>query len=281
MKQTTTRLKFAWVAPVSGTCHVELDELPKLSNTNSKRSPRRLLVEFVFFPFIRIKYQNACLVIHFLTNQMQIKSNEKLYWWSVINFVLVKMGPKGKRFLYRLPNLSLITNAIGMTILFYIIFVLYLIVSNRLWYGLSGFALFFLCSKSDFGWGIELLYYNQVRNPRKIKRFVYLSASQAQNGVRLQDFVDRIFLFALASRGLLLLLLLFLSGVAMSDQRWSTCSQTLSDGKQTQHHNKIEISLLLLTEFRGFESRRKQLNRKEQDRKKNSSSPSIAASTRA
>ena len=46
MKQSTTRLKFAWLASVSGTRHVELDKLPDLSNTKSKR---RLLVEFVFF----------------------------------------------------------------------------------------------------------------------------------------------------------------------------------------------------------------------------------------
>ena len=71
------RLKFAWLASVSGACHVELDKLPKLNNTKSKRSPKRLLVELVFLSFIQIESQKACLVIHFSTNQMQIKSNEK------------------------------------------------------------------------------------------------------------------------------------------------------------------------------------------------------------
>ena len=54
---------------------------PKLIITKSKRrkkkSPERLRDEFVLSRFIQIKSQNACLVIHFLTNQTQIKSNEK------------------------------------------------------------------------------------------------------------------------------------------------------------------------------------------------------------
>ena len=59
---------------------MELDELPKKNSTMSKKkkSPERLLTEIVFFVlFYLIKCQNACLVIHFSTNQMQIKSDEK------------------------------------------------------------------------------------------------------------------------------------------------------------------------------------------------------------
>ena len=37
VKQWTTRLNFAWLASVSGTCHVELDELPDLINKTSRR----------------------------------------------------------------------------------------------------------------------------------------------------------------------------------------------------------------------------------------------------
>ena len=39
VKQSTTRLKFAWLASVSGTRHVELEKLPKPFDTNIKRSP--------------------------------------------------------------------------------------------------------------------------------------------------------------------------------------------------------------------------------------------------
>ena len=80
MKQPTTRLKFARIAPVLGICHVELDKLPKSNSTKSKRSPKRLLAEFVFFRFIRFKCQKVCLVIHFFTNQMNfffLESNLK------------------------------------------------------------------------------------------------------------------------------------------------------------------------------------------------------------
>ena len=44
VKQSTTRLNFAWLASVSGACHVELDKLPDLNNTKSKISPKRLLL---------------------------------------------------------------------------------------------------------------------------------------------------------------------------------------------------------------------------------------------
>ena len=37
MKQSTTRLKFAWLASVSGKCHIELDKLPDLNKTKGKR----------------------------------------------------------------------------------------------------------------------------------------------------------------------------------------------------------------------------------------------------
>ena len=77
MKQSTTRPKFAWVVSVSGTCHVELDKLPKLNNAKSKRSPKILLVEFVFFVLLESKVKMTALVIHFSTNQMQVKSHKK------------------------------------------------------------------------------------------------------------------------------------------------------------------------------------------------------------
>ena len=50
---------------------------PKSNSTKSKRSPERLLVEFVFF-FILFEsnVKIACFVIHFSTNQMRIKSND-------------------------------------------------------------------------------------------------------------------------------------------------------------------------------------------------------------
>ena len=39
LKQSAVRLNLAWLASVSGTCHVELNKLPKSNPTNSKRSP--------------------------------------------------------------------------------------------------------------------------------------------------------------------------------------------------------------------------------------------------
>ena len=33
VEQSTARLAFAWLAPISGACHVELDKPPKLNNT--------------------------------------------------------------------------------------------------------------------------------------------------------------------------------------------------------------------------------------------------------
>ena len=78
MKQSKTWLKFAWLESVSGTCYVELDKLPKLNNTKSNTPRKRLIVESAFFRFIRIKSQNACLMIYFSTNQMQIESNENV-----------------------------------------------------------------------------------------------------------------------------------------------------------------------------------------------------------
>ena len=59
VKQSTTRLKLAWLASVSGTCHVELDKLPDSSITKNKRRPQIRLIESVFFVLIRIKHQNA------------------------------------------------------------------------------------------------------------------------------------------------------------------------------------------------------------------------------
>ena len=98
MKQSTTRLNFAWLASVSGTSHVELDKTPQIEYriTKSRRSPKILVAEFVFFfRFIRIKCQNACLVIHFSINQMQIESHQKkLTEYHKKKFlVLIKMGP--------------------------------------------------------------------------------------------------------------------------------------------------------------------------------------------
>ena len=56
VKLSTTRPKFARIAPVSGTCHVELDKLHKSNSTKCKISPKRLLlVEFVFFRSLQIR----------------------------------------------------------------------------------------------------------------------------------------------------------------------------------------------------------------------------------
>ena len=52
-----------------GTRHVELDKPPKLSEEIERKSPKRLVVKFDAF-------ENDCLKIHLLTNQMQIKLNE-------------------------------------------------------------------------------------------------------------------------------------------------------------------------------------------------------------
>ena len=53
-----------------GTRHVELDKLPKLKEEIERKSPKILPVEFD-------ASENDCLKIHFSTNQMQIKLNEK------------------------------------------------------------------------------------------------------------------------------------------------------------------------------------------------------------
>ena len=61
-----------------------------------KRSTERFLIGFVFFRFIRIKCQNACLMIQFSTNQMHIKSNETKIGGVSWKKFLVKMGPKDR-----------------------------------------------------------------------------------------------------------------------------------------------------------------------------------------
>ena len=63
-----------------GTCHVELDKLPKLNEEIERKSPKRLLVEFDAF-------ENDCFKIHFSTNQMHMKLNDK-------KRIPVKTGPK-------------------------------------------------------------------------------------------------------------------------------------------------------------------------------------------
>ena len=94
-------LKLEWIASVSGTGDVGLNKLPKPNGTKSRRNPKRLLVEFLFFFFVlfdsnvKIKCQNAFLVIRFSTNQMQIKSNEKnIGEVSSTKKNLVVMGPR-------------------------------------------------------------------------------------------------------------------------------------------------------------------------------------------
>ena len=85
VKQSMTRLELAWLASVSGTCHVELDKLPKVNNTKNNISPKILfLAEFVVF-FIFFENQTSeRSAIHFTTNRMQIKSNEKIVWGNMI-----------------------------------------------------------------------------------------------------------------------------------------------------------------------------------------------------
>ena len=74
---------------LSGACHVELDKFPKSNSTKSITRPKRLLVEFVFVSVFRIKRQKTSLVLHFSTNQMQIKSNKLQIGVNT----LVKMSP--------------------------------------------------------------------------------------------------------------------------------------------------------------------------------------------
>ena len=62
MKQSTTRLKFAWLASIPGTCHVERDEGPNSTSTKSKISPTRLLVIFVCFSFDSNQIMSKCLL---------------------------------------------------------------------------------------------------------------------------------------------------------------------------------------------------------------------------
>ena len=51
VKQSTTRLTFAWLASVSGTCHVQLGELPDLNNKKSKTSLEKALCRILVFLF--------------------------------------------------------------------------------------------------------------------------------------------------------------------------------------------------------------------------------------
>ena len=69
-KQSTTRYMLACLLRFHGTRHVELDKLPKLKEEIERKSPKILPVEFD-------ASENDCLKIHFSTNQMQIKLNEK------------------------------------------------------------------------------------------------------------------------------------------------------------------------------------------------------------
>ena len=93
MKQSTTPLKFAWLASASGTCHVELDKLPKLNTTKSTRSPKRLAVEFVFF---RFTYSNrkSRPAWRFTFRPIRCKSNKT----KKISEIFTVIGPCTVRF---------------------------------------------------------------------------------------------------------------------------------------------------------------------------------------
>ena len=91
MKQSTTRLKFAWLASVSGTCHVELDELPNLNSTKEQWTSRRIR----FFSFFANQMSKGLLgdLVFDQSDANQIK--RKKYWRSIIKKrFFVKMGPK-------------------------------------------------------------------------------------------------------------------------------------------------------------------------------------------
>ena len=95
MKLSTTRLKFAWVASVSGACHVVLDKLPKsiINSTKSKVSPKRLLAEFIFFSFYS-KQMSKCLLGDSPFGQSDaIKIKRKKDWWGIIKNVDREDGP--------------------------------------------------------------------------------------------------------------------------------------------------------------------------------------------
>ena len=62
VKQPTTRLKFAWLASVSGTCHVELEDLSDLNNTKSKISPTRSHTYRIRFLRFNSKQTSKCLM---------------------------------------------------------------------------------------------------------------------------------------------------------------------------------------------------------------------------
>ena len=76
MEQSTTRLKFARLASVSGICIVELDNLLELNHTKGKISPKIGLGEVVFFCFSNLDSKRL-LGYSLLDDQMQIESNEE------------------------------------------------------------------------------------------------------------------------------------------------------------------------------------------------------------
>ena len=97
LNQSTTRLKFDWACfDFSRTCHVELGKTPQIESYKSERSPKILLVVLLFSRFFRSSIQNARLVVHFSTNQGQIKPNEKHTRYQVCIYVCnsIKENPR-------------------------------------------------------------------------------------------------------------------------------------------------------------------------------------------
>ena len=94
VKQSTTRLKLEWLAFRNMPRRV--GQTLQIEYLVTRRATKDFVSNSFFFVFVRIKCQNACLVIHFSTNQMQTKSSEKTC--QGIGGIpqkkfLVKMGP--------------------------------------------------------------------------------------------------------------------------------------------------------------------------------------------
>ena len=89
--QSTTRPK--WLESVSGTRYVELDKLPESNSAKSKRSPKRLLVEFRFCS-LYVNQMSKWLIDYSLLDQPNANQIKRLKRWrSRMTKKNVEMGP--------------------------------------------------------------------------------------------------------------------------------------------------------------------------------------------
>ena len=104
LKQSTTRLKFAWLASVSGTYDVESNEIPKSNHTKSKRSLKKGFFSnssISFIRFFRIPIPKRLLGDSLFDQSDLNQSERKKYFRHEIKIIFVNIGFKAVSYAVR------------------------------------------------------------------------------------------------------------------------------------------------------------------------------------